>query len=669
MGQNKKQTQKTREVAGGKGLLGPVGAITVMFALLAGAIFYSQPSGKLENYKRGDSTEPASAVSNQGKTEPASTPSNGKNSAAAPEPAFANEGSDAARQATSDPEVIKVSETPDPSFPKVSRKALVHLDQAIKFVEEGKFNTAEQEFEKAEALSPEAPEIQAIWASALKLQKKFKGADLHFAKADELAPNDAEILFNWGMLKLEDRQADEAIKLFEKTVELDPDNFLVYNYLGKALGQRKKYAEETKMYEKALELKPDFAQAHFNMAVVLSLQNMVAEAAPHFERAIELDKEFEKPFVVDMLKAMGRYQGPEVSKEKREKAPVATAKLTPSDEEKKSEGSDHKMEEGSNSKEVRSATNVKGKVLVNNESIGPGAIVFLETKTKLKIPGQSVQELTIDQKNLTFSPAHSVVQVGSTVVFVNQDNEVHNIFSKSLNNQFNLGAMAGGASKSIKFTQAGPVILRCNLHKDMIGTLFVVPNGYYTQTNEAGEYEFRDLTNQDYLLQVWHPRLYPEEVGLHVKSYKLNGADVEHDFAVVSASKPGEVHDLVDDVDYRAIADVIEKEVFQAIEDWKAGKKYMSRKRMLMALTKHFAGMGLKGAVAKSFSEKRAQSLENQLDVIRKKISGLGKYKEGVTEEGLKSETRTVMSQIRNSIQELEARLHLSPPGKRLEAD
>ncbi len=665
MGQNKKQTQKAKEAAGGKGLLGPVIAIAVMFGLIFGAMIYSQPSGELEAYKRGDSTEPASAVSNQGQTEPASTPSADSNSANKEDgSASSNESAEKTRRVMPDPKVVKAAETPDPSFPKVSRQALVHLDQAIKLVEEGKFNTAELEFEKAEMLSPEAPEIQAIWASALKLQKKFKGADRRFAKADELAPNDAEILFNWGMLKLEDKDAGAAIELFEKTIDLDPDNFMVYNYLGKALGQRKQYVRETKMYEKSLELKPDFAQAHFNIAVVLSLQNKVDEAAPHFERAIELDKEFEKPFVVDMLKAIGRYKGPKVSKEARDKAPVATAKLTPSDEKKKSEGSGHKME-GSNSKEMGPSTDVKGKVLVNKESIGPGAIVFLETKTKLKVPGQAVQELKIAQENLQFSPAHSVVQVGSTVVFANEDKEVHNIFSKSLNNQFNLGAMARGSSKSLRFTQPGPVILRCNLHKDMIGTVFVVPNGYYTQTNEAGEYEFRDLVNQEYLFQVWHPRLYPEEVGRQMKSQKLNGADLDYDFAIASSSKAGEVHDLVDDVDYRAIADVIEKEVFQAIADWKAGKKYLSRKRMLMAITKHFDGMGLKGAITKSFSEKRGLSLEGQLDVIRKKISGLGKYKEGVTEEGLKSETRLVMSQIRNSIQELEARLKLSPDQKK----
>ena len=101
----------------------------------------------------------------------------------------------------------------------------------------------------------------------------------------------------------------------------------------------------------------------------------------------------------------------------------------------------------------------------------------------------------------------------------------------------------------------------------------------------------------------------------------------------------------------------IEKEMFQAIEDWKNGKKFISRKRMLMAITKHFDGEGLKDAIAKSFSSKRSVLLEQKLDKIRKEISGYGKTDEPVTESSLKSQAEFAVSQLRLNVKELEARI------------
>jgi hypothetical protein len=235
---------------------------------------------------------------------------------------------------------------------------------------------------------------------------------------------------------------------------------------------------------------------------------------------------------------------------------------------------------------------------------------------------------------------------------------VHNIFSKSQNNQFNLGAMAAGSSRSLTFDQAGPVVLRCNLHKDMLGTIFVVPNGYSTHPNDKGEFAFDSVKSQGYLLQVWHPSLLPDEVAANLKPVDLKGVDKTFDMDIKSASHPGEIHDLVDPTDYNAIVDNIEKEMFQAIADWKKGKKFIPRKRMLMVITKHFDGEGLKGAIAKSFSQKRSIQLEKKLDEIRKLISGIGVKKEEVTEALLTSRAKFAVSQLRNNVRELEARLN-----------
>jgi len=552
-----------------------------------------------------------------------------------------------------------------PSTPiHLPRETLEHISKGMGLVEQGKYNLAELEFEKAADLSPNSPEVFSIWGVALRIQKKFKGANRRFGRAYDLAPEDEEIVFNWGMSRLLEKNADKAIELFRKTLELNPKHHMAYNYLGKSYGLKKDYPNEEANYAKALEIKEDFAQAHFNLGIVRSMQKKFEEAAPHFTRAIELDKQYEKPFIVQFLTAMGL---------KKKGIGPQEAKLIPSpkkggktdqpgkteDTAKQSEGSDHKME-GSDSEITKPVTNVKGKITINNQPVDERGIVLLETKNKLKVPNQATQPLKIFQRELRFQPSHSVVMIGSTVTFINDDREVHNIYSKSSGNQFNLGAMAAGASREIKLETPGPVILRCNLHKDMMGSVFVVPNGYYAQTNANGEYRFDNVKSQEYILEFWHPQLYPEDVEKNTQSIKLTGKDESIDFKIASASRPGEIHDMVDATDYNVVVDDIEKEMFLAIKDWEEGKKYKPRKRMLMAITQHYDGKGLKGALAKSFSEARSLKLEQAMDEIRKQISGIG-VTEKVTAGSLKFKAERVVAQLRNNVKELEHRLNPKP--------
>ena len=202
------------------------------------------------------------------------------------------------------------------------------------------------------------------------------------------------------------------------------------------------------------------------------------------------------------------------------------------------------------------------------------------------------------------------------------------------------------------------------MHKDMIGTLFVVPNGHYTKPNTNGDYQFESIKSEGYIMQVWDPMLNPGEVEANLKSADLTGVDQTFDFDIKSTSVPGEIHDMTDPTDYNAIVDNIEKEMLQAIEDWKNGKKFISRKRMLMAITKQYAGEGLKGAIAKSFSSKRSIQLEQKLDKIRKEISGYGKAGEEITESSLTTQAKFAVSQLRLNVKELEARLQPAPVGE-----
>ena len=81
----------------------------------------------------------------------------------------------------------------------------------------------------------------------------------------------------------------------------------------------------------------------------------------------------------------------------------------------------------------------------------------------------------------------------------------------------------------------------------------------------------------------------------------------------------------------------------------------------MIAITKFYDGGGLKGALAKSFSEKRSQGLEDKLDDIRKIISGIGTEAKASTGDSLRKRAAFVVSQLRLNVKELKARLNPDP--------
>jgi len=73
-------------------------------------------------------------------------------------------------------------------------------------------------------------------------------------------------------------------------------------------------------------------------------------------------------------------------------------------------------------------------------------------------------EKTITQKGRMFSVADITIKTGDTLVFFNDDNVAHNIYSESPGNDFNLGSQAPGSSVPVTFDKSGEVDIQCAIH-------------------------------------------------------------------------------------------------------------------------------------------------------------------------------------------------------------
>jgi len=71
---------------------------------------------------------------------------------------------------------------------------------------------------------------------------------------------------------------------------------------------------------------------------------------------------------------------------------------------------------------------------------------------------------TITQKGKVFSETNVALKKGDTLVFVNDDNVAHNIYSQSPSNEFNLGSVLPGHSVPVTFDKSGDVDILCAIH-------------------------------------------------------------------------------------------------------------------------------------------------------------------------------------------------------------
>ncbi|HET9767025.1 MAG TPA: hypothetical protein VFS60_09260 [Thermoanaerobaculia bacterium] len=133
------------------------------------------------------------------------------------------------------------------------------------------------------------------------------------------------------------------------------------------------------------------------------------------------------------------------------------------------------------------------------------AVVFFTPAKKPKVAAaEVVPEMATLKK--AFQPRLLVVPVGSKVRFPNQDPILHNAFSVSGGNAFDVGLYGRGAGKTVTFKEAGLVRVFCNVHQQMAAYVLVVDTPYSTAPDKKGGFSLAGLPAGPGTLSVWHER-------------------------------------------------------------------------------------------------------------------------------------------------------------------
>ena len=152
------------------------------------------------------------------------------------------------------------------------------------------------------------------------------------------------------------------------------------------------------------------------------------------------------------------------------------------------------------------AATVRGKVSIAPRR-GPAptlseTLVSLQPATTVK--PRKPENVQMSTRAKTLVPHILAIPVGSSVQFPNDDPILHNLFSLSTPNNFDLGLYRRNSGKSQTFNASGIVNIYCNVHPSMSAVLHIMSTPYYVFADAAGDYSIPDVPAGKYTLTAWN---------------------------------------------------------------------------------------------------------------------------------------------------------------------
>ena len=129
-------------------------------------------------------------------------------------------------------------------------------------------------------------------------------------------------------------------------------------------------------------------------------------------------------------------------------------------------------------------------------------------------PVPSAGTAAMDQKGLVFLPHVLAIPRGTTVTFLNNDNEQHNVYflDDRTGDTLDIGTWGPGVSVDHTFDTAGLVITLCKLHLEMAAYIVVTDTPWFAQVEldpatTSAAYRIDGVPAGEYELTVWHKKL------------------------------------------------------------------------------------------------------------------------------------------------------------------
>lgn len=142
------------------------------------------------------------------------------------------------------------------------------------------------------------------------------------------------------------------------------------------------------------------------------------------------------------------------------------------------------------------------------ERIDYDALVdFVVNVEQLVSPPANPPPMRIVQRDAVFEPHVLPVVVGTSVLWPNEDDIFHNVFSMTDAQDFNLGYYKRERVPEVRFDKLGRVDVFCAIHTNMHCIILVLPNPYFALVDAHRRYVIRGVPAGTYRVRAWHERL------------------------------------------------------------------------------------------------------------------------------------------------------------------
>jgi tetratricopeptide (TPR) repeat protein len=173
--------------------------------------------------------------------------------------------------------------------PKIPTKAIDEYNKARKESADGNYSKAAERLERALQLAPDYYEAQNSLGVQYLRTQRYRDAENAFERARNLNPEAGEPLMNLGSLYYQEGQTqsrgEEAAATFQKAVGFlqeairkNPLSATAHQYLGAALYKTNSYEEAEPVLRRALELDSGLTEAEFVLLNVYTRQSRYTEA-------------------------------------------------------------------------------------------------------------------------------------------------------------------------------------------------------------------------------------------------------------------------------------------------------------------------------------------------------------------------------------------------------
>lgn len=145
------------------------------------------------------------------------------------------------------------------------------------------------------------------------------------------------------------------------------------------------------------------------------------------------------------------------------------------------------------------------------------AVVVVQPQAAAAAPAAPPPVAVIGQKNIRFEPLLTVVPVGASVRFVNQDRFDHHVRSMAggplgsvapvTEFEYRLGPQRRGThvSPDLLLDKPGAIVVGCHLHGSMRAHIYVSPTPHFAVTDADGRAQIPGVPEGPAQIRVWHP--------------------------------------------------------------------------------------------------------------------------------------------------------------------